>query len=82
MSNSRNKKIFIATTSFGAQSDEPILLLKQSHAELKFNKFGRKLTDKEIVQQLKDVYGVIAGTESYSRDILNQLSNLKVLKPN
>ena len=47
--------------------------------DVELNKKGRKLTSIEIVDLLQDYSGVIAGTELYTKEVLSQLPNLKVI---
>lgn len=72
-------KIFISTTSFSQYSNKPIEIIKNNSFDYSVNEEGRKLSPDEIVSNLNDCVGVIAGTEEYSSQILNQLPNLKVI---
>jgi D-3-phosphoglycerate dehydrogenase len=71
-------KILIATASFG-ELDSSILNELQDSYECVFNQTGRKLTNEELFKLIVDVEGIIAGTEQYSKDILNHAKNLKVI---
>ena len=73
------KKVFIATTSYGKYSEEPIFLLKENDLEISFNKKNRKLTNIEVKELSSDYIGIIAGNELYSKETLSKLSNLKVI---
>ena len=75
----KKKKIFISTTSFGQFSTEPFELLSSKNIEYKINDKGRKLTEEELPKMLKNIDGVIAGTEVYSKNTLDQLPELKVI---
>ena len=72
-------KIFISTTSFAKFSNKSIELLKNNGISFKLNKKGRKLNEKEIKVSLKNCDGVIAGTEKYSKDVIDSLPNLKII---
>lgn len=72
-------KVYIATSSFATDSDKPLSLLRNNGIFFKINDMGRKLTIEEINELLKDYNGVIAGTEIYNKDVINQLPNLKVI---
>ena len=72
-------KVFIATTTFGVFSKKPINLLKENGFKVLFNKKKRKLTEIEIKQYIEDCDAVIAGTEKYSKDVINNSSKLKVI---
>ena len=73
------KKIFIATTSFSTQSEEPLALLKSNNFQVISNNKGRKLKSGELIRELSGFDGVIAGTEEYTQIVLNKLSQLKVI---
>jgi len=44
-----------------------------------FNTTGRRLTEPELIEALKESEGVIAGTEQFSEKVLQSSSNLKVI---
>lgn len=71
--------IFIATTSFGVFSEEPLSILNNYSTKVSFNMLGRKLNDEEIISLAKNSHGIIAGTENYSKDVLKKLSNLRCI---
>lgn len=73
------KKVFIATTSFGKHSRKPIDLLKENNLDVSFNTKNRKLNLNEVKDLTNDLHGIIAGNESYTKDILSRLINLKVI---
>ena len=72
-------KIFIATSTFGVFSDKPIKLLKKNGFEISLNKKKRKLTENEIKRCISDCDAVIAGTENYSKDVINSSAKLKII---
>jgi len=71
--------IYISTSSFATFDSTPIDLLKKQNFSLAFNKTGKKINTIEYVDRLASVNAIIAGTESYSREILNKFSNLQVI---
>lgn len=71
--------IFISTTTFGRGSSEPLEMLRAAGFQYELNPFGRKLNTDETIRLLKGKAGVIAGTEIYSADVLEQLDELKVI---
>ena len=71
--------IFIATTSFSTQSEKPLALLKSNNLQIVSNNKGRKLKSNELIRELFGIDGVIAGTEEYTKIVLNELSQLKVI---
>ena len=72
-------KIFIATTSFSTQSEKPLALLKSNKCKVVSNNKGRKLKGGVLIRELSGFDGVIAGTEEYTKNVLNELSQLKVI---
>lgn len=74
-----NKKVFISTSSFGVENDQPLRLLEEQGIQYTLNPHGRKLTPDETASLLQGMHGVIAGTESYSRDVLDRLPSLQAI---
>jgi len=72
-------KIYIATSSFGVNDQSPIKLIESYSYKVIQNNKNRKLNKSEMEDELNDCVGVIAGTEMYSKKILNKLSNLQVI---
>lgn len=72
-------KIFCSASSFCKYSSDPSLLLKKKSILLQRNVTGRKLEKEEIIKYLVDCVGVIAGTESYTKDVIDALPKLKVI---
>ena len=73
------KKIFIATSSFGSYSNKPLEILRDEGYKVSFNSLKRKLTQEELRSNLNNVEGVIAGTELYDENLLNDVPSLKVI---
>ena len=73
------KKVYISTTTFGNESDEPLLILKAKGYEIIMNPFNRKLTKDESISLYKDINGLIAGTEILDKDVLSWSSDLEVI---
>jgi len=72
-------KIFIAPSSFATYSTEPLDLLEKNNFVYELNNTKRKLSKSEVPKYLQHYDAVIAGTESYSRENLIKLPNLKVI---
>lgn len=72
-------KVAIGVSSFAAHDDFPERLLIDSGIEIVPNPFGRRLTEDETVEHLKDVDGLIAGLEPLNRRVLSACSSLKAL---
>lgn len=71
-------KVFIATFPFGKCGKKPIEILQEKGYELVFNPLKRRLKGKEIIDLVKDVDVIIAGTEKYPDEVLD-LPNLKAI---
>ncbi len=72
-------KVFIATTTFGVFSKEPINLLKKNGFDIVFNDKNRKLTESEVLKYVSDCDAVIAGTEIYSQSLINNTNKLRII---
>ena len=73
------KKINITMSSFCKFDKTPIDICKSNNFDIDINMFNRKLSKDEIIKYSKDSVGIIAGTEPFTNDILNQLPKLKVI---
>lgn len=73
------KKILISPSSFGECGLEPLEKLKSAGFEPVLNPYGRKLTEVETIALGKDILGVVAGVESYSKNVIDQLGYLKCI---
>ena len=72
-------KILIAPTTFSLYNEKPIdLLIKKNYTLIK-NKYKKKLSKIQLVKLGKNCNGVIAGTELYTKEVLDQLPRLKVI---
>lgn len=74
----KQKKVLIATSSFGELDKAPLEKLKNSGFEVVLNPYGRKLTKKELKELLPGVTGIIAGLETLDREVLAG-SSLRVI---
>lgn len=71
-------KILISTSSFNTESAYYALLLEKGfQAEL--NPFKRKLSEKEIIDFLPGIDGLIAGVEPLNKEVLSSTKSLKVI---
>jgi D-3-phosphoglycerate dehydrogenase len=69
----------VTTTSFAEYDKTPVSLLEERGFEVVLNPFGRKLERREVPELCSGCVGIIAGTESYDRDLLKGLHGLKVI---
>jgi len=74
-----NYRIAISVSSFAAHDDTPKKLLENAGVEIVPNPYGRRLTETEIIQQLKGIHGVIAGLEPLNKKVLESADNLKAI---
>lgn len=73
------KIISVNTSSFGVFDSSPLKMLKDSGYEVLQNPFNRKLDVKETIDLCQKVDGVIAGTELFSKEVIQALPRLKVI---
>ncbi len=73
------KKILVTARSFGKNDPEPIRLLEERGYELTMNPYGRILTKAEMIENLKDADGVIAGVDPYDAEVLAAAPKLKAI---
>ena len=73
------KRLFIATSSFGNKNLKIINKLKKNKIKFTLNPLGRKLKKREISLFAKNCTHIIAGTENYDEIVLNELINLKMI---
>tara|TARA_B100000315_G_C14540405_1_gene570606 strand:- start:404 stop:1333 length:930 start_codon:yes stop_codon:yes gene_type:complete len=73
------KKVIIAASTYAVHSTEPLKYLDQMNINVVKNLLSRKLTPKELVDLASGAQGIIAGTETYSFEVLDQLPQLKVI---
>lgn len=71
--------ILIATSTFGEFASKPVTLLKSLGYNIIFNEGNRKLTEHEVRNLLGNVDGVIAGTEPYTKSVIDHAKELKVI---
>lgn len=69
----------VMTHPFGASGDAPRRVLEERGWEIRYNPFDRRLKSKEVPDLVRDVHGVIAGTEQYNPEVMAAAQNLKVI---
>jgi D-3-phosphoglycerate dehydrogenase len=72
-------RVALSVSSFGAAGPEPLEALRSAGVEIVENPHGRKLNEEEVAQLLRDVDGVIAGTEPLTAAVLEQAGRLRVI---
>lgn len=74
------KKILISTSRFDINNIECKDLLMSHNFSFEFNKLNKKLSEDEIACLLeKEIIGVIAGTEPFTKNVLNNAKSLRVI---
>ncbi|HWM88464.1 MAG TPA: phosphoglycerate dehydrogenase [Kofleriaceae bacterium] len=71
--------VAISTSSFAAETSQPLDLLRERGFEVRINPHGRPLTPDEARALLDGVVGLIAGTEKLGADLLRAHPALKVI---
>ena len=69
----------VTTHPFGLGNDEPRRVLERNNWEIRYNPWGRRIKPGEVADVVKDVHGLVAGTEHYTPEVLEQAQNLKVI---
>ncbi len=72
--------VFISTVPFGEIDSYPVdILEKEPNCEFVINPLGRKLTEDEMAEILKDYDILIAGTEPLTAKVMNNSPSLKLI---
>jgi D-3-phosphoglycerate dehydrogenase / 2-oxoglutarate reductase len=72
-------RVALSVSSFGAAGPEPLDALRSAGVEIVENPHGRKLKEDEVTELVRDVDGVIAGTEPLTAAVLEQADRLRVI---
>lgn len=72
-------RVAIGPSSFAAKDDTPLRMLQEEGIEIRPNPYGRRLNQEEIIEQLKDMDGLIAGLEPLNRTVLSNEPKLKAI---
>tara|TARA_A100001035_G_scaffold279268_1_gene280196 strand:- start:1853 stop:2758 length:906 start_codon:yes stop_codon:yes gene_type:complete len=72
-------KVFIATSSFSENLDNTYRVKGNKKFKLIKNPIQKKLTGDQLIKYAKDCEYIIAGTENYSKEIIDNLTSLKYL---
>ena len=73
------KKIFISTTTFAQFSTTPLKLFEEKQYDVVLNDKGRKLSEDEIAETVSEFDGILAGTEVYSKIVLDKAVKLRAI---
>jgi D-3-phosphoglycerate dehydrogenase len=72
-------KIFISTIPFASTNKASLELLEEHSIDYEINPLGRKVSEKEITDYVKNIDGLIAGTEPLGKSVLANAEKLKVI---
>ena len=71
--------VAVSTSSFAQEDLSPLRLLEEAGVTIKSNPYKRRLTEKEIIQHLEEVDGLLAGLEPLNRKVFSAVSRLKAI---
>ena len=72
-------KVLITSTSFGKMVKEPVELLNNQSYEIIWNKLGRPLKEKEVMERVKGIDAYIAGLDDITARAIEAADKLKVI---
>jgi D-3-phosphoglycerate dehydrogenase / 2-oxoglutarate reductase len=72
-------KVLITTIPFGVKDQKPLNLLKEVGVEYLINPLNKKLNEDELVDLIGDYDIVLAGTEPYTKRVIDNAPNLKLI---
>ena len=72
-------KVLITTSPFGEYDKKPIDILEKAKIDFQLNDRGRKFTEQELIERVRDVNVLIAGTETISAKVMDAASNLQMI---
>ena len=73
------RKIAVTTTSFGKFDRAPLEILRKCGFKVEVNSLGRRLKATEIIRLCRNADGVIAGTEIFTRRVMQRLRGVTVI---
>lgn len=71
--------IQVTTYPFGTSNPKSSMVLENSGYEVRYNPFGRRIKTEEVKDIVVEAHGIVAGTELYTREIIEDCPNLKVI---
>jgi len=72
-------KVLVTSTSFGKMVKEPVELLSNQSYEIIWNKLGRPLKEKEVMERVKGIDAYIAGLDDITARAIEAADKLKVI---
>jgi len=71
--------ILITLSTFGEYSDDPLRMLDESPFSYRVNDTGKRMEPERVVSFGKNCVGIIAGVETYSKEVLSKLPDLRCI---
>jgi D-3-phosphoglycerate dehydrogenase len=72
-------KVLITTIPFGDPQPRPLEALKNADIEYTINPYNRKITESDLIEIISDYDGLIAGTDTISKQVIDLASKLKII---
>ncbi len=72
-------KVLVTSTSFGKVVKEPVEILNSQGYEIIWNKLGRPLKEKEVMERVKEIDAYIAGLDDITAKAIEAADKLKVI---
>ena len=72
-------KILITTIPFGDPQPKPLDMLKTAGIEYVINPFNKKITEDDLKKIIAEYDGLIAGTETISKEVIDLGKKLKII---
>lgn len=72
-------KVLITTAPFGQFNKQPLQMLRRPDIEIISNPYERRLVEDELTELIKDVDIVIAGTELWTKKVIESANKLKLI---
>lgn len=72
-------KVAVGASSFGDAAPEVMGQLEERGIEVARNPYGRKMTQKEIIEHLQGAVGLLAGLEPLNEEVFRACPDLKVI---
>ncbi|OGX38735.1 MAG: hypothetical protein A3D87_03535 [Omnitrophica WOR_2 bacterium RIFCSPHIGHO2_02_FULL_50_17] len=76
---SQGKRVLITTVPFGDYDDSPIELLKKNKVDYTINPLGRRPTENETIELIKDFGILLAGTSPVTRKVIDAAPYLRLI---
>jgi len=73
------KKVLITPKSFSQAGDAPYKLLREAGFEIIENKTGKTLDEAQLIEQCKDIDGIIVGIDPVTEAVLKNAKQLKAI---